>query len=134
MTVGKLNQVFWMKFRVKILWMVGKGYLTPDLRLVRSDIPKMFKKLMTDCIKFNRDERPLFPQILALLETLVEQLPKIHRSASEPTLNRTHLPNDDSAELSAAACASPRTPINAGFNNVFFSAGQSAATVKYLDK
>lgn len=49
-------------------------------------------------------------QILANLESLVRSLPKIHRSASEPTLTRTHLNSDDMIYL----CASPKTPINSG--------------------
>ena len=43
--------------------MVGRGYLKPDLSKLRTDLPKSFKNLLTDCIKFNRDERPLFPQV-----------------------------------------------------------------------
>ena len=50
-------------FPRQILYMVGRGYLRPDLSKVRSDIPKSFKKLLLDCIKFSRDERPLFPQV-----------------------------------------------------------------------
>ena len=43
--------------------MVGRGYLKPDLSKLRTDIPKSFKNLLMNCIKFNRDERPLFPQV-----------------------------------------------------------------------
>ncbi|CAH3035951.1 unnamed protein product [Porites lobata] len=73
----------------QILYMVGRGYLKPDLSKLRTDIPKSFKNLLMDCIKFNRDERPLFPQVLTSLESLIRSMPKIHRSASEPSsLNR----------------------------------------------
>ena len=54
-------------FPFQILFMVGKGYLRPDISLARSDTPKAFKRLMQDCIKYNRDERPLFPQVTAEL-------------------------------------------------------------------
>lgn len=91
----------------QILFMVGKGYLKPDISLARSDTPRAFKRLMQDCIKFDASERPLFPQILASLENLVRSLPKVHRSVSEPTLNRTFLSNDESDYLT-----SPRTPMN----------------------
>ena len=50
-------------FILQILYMVGRGYLKPDLSKLRTDIPKSFKNLLMDCIKFNRDERPLFPQV-----------------------------------------------------------------------
>ncbi|KAK8392649.1 hypothetical protein O3P69_014822 [Scylla paramamosain] len=94
----------------QILFMVGRGYLRPDTTYLRSDMPKPIRRLYEDCIKYNRDDRPLFPQILANIESLVRSLPKIHRSASEPTLTRTQLNTDDMMYL----CASPKTPINSG--------------------
>ncbi|XP_054718655.1 serine/threonine-protein kinase B-raf-like isoform X2 [Uloborus diversus] len=106
----------------QILFMVGHGYLIPDLRNTRSDTPKALNRLIEDCIKFNRDERPLFRQILASLESLARSLPKIHRSASEPTLNRTHLQSEDFLYI----CASPKTPINSQFGAFsFFSAANN---------
>lgn len=95
----------------QIVFMVGRGHLRPDLNNFRSDTPKALKRLVEDCIKLNRDERPLFRQILASLESLLRSLPKIHRSASEPTLNRTRLQSDDFLYM----CASPKTPINSQF-------------------
>ncbi|NXS02704.1 BRAF kinase, partial [Oxylabes madagascariensis] len=74
--------------RDQIIFMVGRGYLSPDLSKVRSNCPKAMKRLMAECLKKKRDERPLFPQILASIELLARSLPKIHRSASEPSLNR----------------------------------------------
>ena len=50
-------------FPSQILFMVGKGFLRPDLSIARSDTPKAFKRLEQDCIKYARDERPLFPQV-----------------------------------------------------------------------
>lgn len=95
----------------QIVFMVGRGQLRPDLNCLRSDTPKALRRLVEDCIKLNRDERPLFRQILASLESLLRSLPKIHRSASEPTLNRTRLQSDDFLYM----CASPKTPINSQF-------------------
>ena len=43
--------------------MVGKGTLRPDLSKSRSDTPKRFKILMQDCCKYDREQRPLFPQV-----------------------------------------------------------------------
>ncbi|XP_015915867.1 serine/threonine-protein kinase A-Raf isoform X2 [Parasteatoda tepidariorum] len=106
----------------QILFMVGHGYLIPDLRNTRSDTPKALIRLIEDCIKFSREERPLFRQILASLESLARSLPKIHRSASEPTLNRTHLQSEDFMYM----CASPKTPINSQFGAFpFFSTGSN---------
>ncbi|UYV82462.1 BRAF [Cordylochernes scorpioides] len=91
----------------QILFMVGHGFLYPDLNIARSDTPKALLRLIEHCTKFNRDERPLFRQILASLENLARSLPKIHRSTSEPTLNRT---SEDFHLM--GVCASPKTPIN----------------------
>uniref|UniRef100_A0A8C8IWF8 non-specific serine/threonine protein kinase n=1 Tax=Oncorhynchus tshawytscha TaxID=74940 RepID=A0A8C8IWF8_ONCTS len=49
--------------RDQILFMVGRGYLSPDLSLLSSSSPKSMKRLIIDCLKFKRDERPLFPQV-----------------------------------------------------------------------
>lgn len=50
-------------------------------------------------------------QVLAALESLARQLPKIHRSASEPSsLNRARLHSDD-----FMYCPSPKTPIQSQF-------------------
>ncbi|XP_076010222.1 serine/threonine-protein kinase B-raf isoform X2 [Genypterus blacodes] len=97
--------------RDQIIFMVGRGYLSPDLSKVRSNCPKAMKRLMADCMKKKREERPLFPQILASIELLARSLPKIHRSASEPSLNRAGFQTED---FSLYACASPKTPIQAG--------------------
>ena len=53
---------------------------------------------------------PLPLQILASIELLARSLPKIHRSASEPSLNRAGFQTED---WSLYACASPKTPIQA---------------------
>ncbi|XP_023227755.1 serine/threonine-protein kinase B-raf-like [Centruroides sculpturatus] len=106
----------------QILFMVGHGYLQPDLQSVRSDTPKALNRLIQDCIKFAREDRPLFRQILASLESLVQSLPKIHRSLSEPTFNCSHLQSEDFIYL----CASPKTPINSQFGAFpLFSSGNN---------
>ncbi|MBN3307985.1 BRAF kinase, partial [Amia calva] len=97
--------------RDQIIFMVGRGYLSPDLSKVRSNCPKAMKRLMAECLKKKREERPLFPQTLASIELLARSLPKIHRSASEPSLNRAGFQTED---FSLYACASPKTPIQAG--------------------
>ena len=50
----------------QILFMVGHGLLHPDVSICRSDTPKAFLRLIEDCILFNREERPLFRQVLIL--------------------------------------------------------------------
>ncbi|XP_034952103.1 raf homolog serine/threonine-protein kinase Raf [Chelonus insularis] len=100
----------------QILFMVGRGYLRPDLNKLRSDTPKALKRLTEDCIKFSRDDRPIFRQILANLQGLLRCLPKITTSASEPNLNRTQLQSDDFLY----ACASPKTPNNFQFGSFPF--------------
>ncbi|XP_034840966.1 raf homolog serine/threonine-protein kinase Raf isoform X2 [Maniola hyperantus] len=97
----------------QILWMVGRGLLRPDARRLRQDAPQALKRLFEDCIKFDREQRPLFRQILASLESMLRAMPKITRSASEPSLNRQLHASDDYLSYS---CASPKTPVNFQFN------------------
>ncbi|XP_026468381.1 raf homolog serine/threonine-protein kinase Raf isoform X3 [Ctenocephalides felis] len=104
------------KDRDHILFMVGRGYLRPDLNKLRTDCPAALKRLTDDCIRFKREERPLFRQILTSLENLIRSLPKIHRSTSEPNLNRTHLHSDDFVYT----CTSPKTPVNFHFGQFPF--------------
>lgn len=105
----------------QILFMVGRGYLKPDLTKLRSDTPKSLKRLTEDCIKFNRDARPLFRQILACLEGLLRNHRKISKSNSEPNMNRTTLHSDQFVYT----CPSPKTPVNFGptSNFIFHSTG-----------
>ena len=42
--------------------MVGRGYLSPDLSKISSNCPKAMRRLLSDCLKFQREERPLFPR------------------------------------------------------------------------
>ncbi|XP_035793099.1 raf homolog serine/threonine-protein kinase Raf-like isoform X2 [Anopheles albimanus] len=101
----------------QILFMVGCGKLRPDLTKVRSDCPQALKRCVEDCIKFNRDERPLFRLLLNMLENMLRTMPKFHRSASEPNFTQTQLQNDDFLYM----CSSPKTPVN--FHNFQFYNG-----------
>ncbi|XP_056590531.1 RAF proto-oncogene serine/threonine-protein kinase isoform X2 [Triplophysa dalaica] len=74
--------------RDQIIFMVGRGYLTPDLSKLYKSCPKAMKRLVADCIQKSKEDRALFPQILSSIELLQHSLPKINRSASEPSLHR----------------------------------------------
>ncbi|XP_048589263.1 serine/threonine-protein kinase A-Raf isoform X2 [Nematostella vectensis] len=104
----------------QILYMVGRGYLRPDMSKARNDIPKAFNRLCLECIKFNRDERPLFPQILASLEAIHRALPKIQRSTSEPWNIGAKLTSDD-VFFGPSVPETPISPFGGGFS--FFSGG-----------
>ena len=43
--------------------MVGKGYLRPDMTRTRKDVPKMMRRLVLECSTYDREDRPLFPQV-----------------------------------------------------------------------
>ncbi|XP_055626022.1 raf homolog serine/threonine-protein kinase Raf [Toxorhynchites rutilus septentrionalis] len=101
----------------QILFMVGCGKLRPDMTKVRSDCPQALKRCVEDCIKFGREERPLFRLLLNMLENMLRTLPKFHRSASEPNFTQTQLQNEDFLYL----CSSPKTPVN--FHNFQFYNG-----------
>ena len=96
-----------------MLYLVAQGKMKPDLTRCRKDTPNIMLKLIEECIKFNKDERPLFRKVLSTIESLTKTMPKISRSFSEPALNHTHL-NSDIFD-SMAVCNSPTTPI-LGFN------------------
>ncbi|XP_030624919.1 raf-1 proto-oncogene, serine/threonine kinase a [Chanos chanos] len=88
--------------RDQIIFMVGRGYLSPDLSKLYKSCPKAMKRLVADCIKKAKEERPLFPQILSSIELLQHSLPKINRSASEPSLHRaSHTEDINSCTLTS---------------------------------
>ncbi|XP_054464627.1 raf-1 proto-oncogene, serine/threonine kinase a isoform X2 [Anoplopoma fimbria] len=93
--------------RDQIIFMVGRGYLSPDLSKLYKNCPKAMKRLVVDCIKKSKDERPLFPQILSSIELLQHALPKINRSASEPSLHRASHTED----INACTLTSTRLPV-----------------------
>ncbi|XP_067319674.1 RAF proto-oncogene serine/threonine-protein kinase isoform X9 [Anolis sagrei] len=93
--------------RDQIIFMVGRGYASPDLSKLYKNCPKAMKRLVADCVKKVREERPLFPQILSSIELLQHSLPKINRSASEPSLHRaTH-----TQDINACTLTSTKLPI-----------------------
>lgn len=93
--------------RDQIIFMVGRGYLSPDLSKLYKRCPKAMKRLVADCIKKSKDERPLFPQILSSIELLQHSLPKINRSASEPSLHRA----SQNEDISSCTLASMKLPV-----------------------
>ncbi|XP_057684434.1 raf-1 proto-oncogene, serine/threonine kinase a isoform X2 [Corythoichthys intestinalis] len=93
--------------RDQIIFMVGRGYLSPDLSKLYKNCPKAMKRLVADCIKKSKDERPLFPQILSSIELLQHALPKINHSASEPSLHRASHTED----INACTLTSTRLPV-----------------------
>ncbi|XP_017265078.1 raf-1 proto-oncogene, serine/threonine kinase a isoform X2 [Kryptolebias marmoratus] len=93
--------------RDQIIFMVGRCYLSPDLSKLYKNCPKAMKRLVADCIKKSKDERPLFPQILSSIELLQHALPKINRSASEPSLHRASQTED----INTCTLTSTRLPV-----------------------
>ncbi|XP_032554604.1 RAF proto-oncogene serine/threonine-protein kinase isoform X2 [Chiroxiphia lanceolata] len=93
--------------RDQIIFMVGRGYASPDLSKLYKNCPKAMKRLVADCLKKVREERPLFPQILSSIELLQHSLPKINRSASEPSLHRAAHTED----INACTLTSSKLPV-----------------------
>ncbi|XP_078517551.1 RAF proto-oncogene serine/threonine-protein kinase isoform X2 [Lissotriton helveticus] len=93
--------------RDQIIFMVGRGYASPDLSKLYKNCPKAMKRLVADCLKKLKDERPLFPQILSSIELLQHSLPKINRSASEPSLHRASHTED----INSCTLTSTRLPV-----------------------
>nr|CAB3265413.1 Raf1 serine/threonine protein kinase [Phallusia mammillata] len=91
--------------RDMILFQVGRGFLRPELESIRAGTPRACKRLIVDCIKRNRDERPLFPQIWTSLDDIYRALPRICRSQSDPgCLNRPGMSVEDFFRM-------PKTPL-----------------------
>lgn len=88
--------------RDQIIFLVGRGCLVPDLSKMYKNCPKAMKRLVADSVQKVKEERPLFPQILSSIELLQHSLPKINRSASEPSLHRaTHTEDINSCTLTS---------------------------------
>ncbi len=74
---------------------------------IRSDTPPALRRLLLNCIQYNREGRPLFSHVLAAVENLMRSLPKVSHSQSEPDLYRSNL---FTKELAGGECSSPKTP------------------------
>ena len=96
------------------MWLVGTGQVMPNMDCIRSDTPQTLRRLMLDCIQFQKEKRPLFTQVLAVIEDLMRTLPRIRRSLSEPILNRPVLHSDvlgASGGNAGGGSGSPKTPV-----------------------
>ena len=106
-----------METFIQILYRVGRGLLKLNLDDAVYNVSKALKALFDSCMKFNRDERPEFSAIQENLQNMLDMIPAIRRSNSEPTLNRNQWQSED---FPAYNCPSPKTPANMHMTNVFF--------------
>uniref|UniRef100_A0AC35U847 SSD domain-containing protein n=1 Tax=Rhabditophanes sp. KR3021 TaxID=114890 RepID=A0AC35U847_9BILA len=108
--------------RDAIFFRVGMGLLKPDLSQLRKNCPKSLRSLLENCIKFKREERPLFPAILGTMENIRQELPKMQKSHSAPLLNR---PDDEMIqERNSGKQQHPSTPMY-GTRHPYFVASSS---------
>ena len=56
--ISRLNFV-----SAQVLWLVGTGQVNPSMDKIRHDTPPALRRLLLDCIQYNRENRPLFPQV-----------------------------------------------------------------------
>jgi len=75
--------------------MVGSGFLRPDMKKLKAETPNGLRPVMEHCMKKNREERPLFPEILYDLDKVKANMPRLIRSASEPCVNVSQANYDD---------------------------------------
>ncbi|KFD65897.1 LOW QUALITY PROTEIN: hypothetical protein M514_03946 [Trichuris suis] len=124
----------------QILFMVGRGFLKPDLNRLRPDVPNALRKLIETCIRFQPSERPEMKKvesivlanfesrpcsfILGALESISRSLPKLQRSTSEPQLYRSHF---DATDLLYPAL-SPKTPAVGQRSSAAFPFSSTAGT------
>ncbi|PAA62866.1 hypothetical protein BOX15_Mlig020430g1 [Macrostomum lignano] len=104
-----------------ILFKVGSGLLRPDIKDLKKGTPKRIPELMTKCVQFDRDQRPSFKFVLEELEGALQLLPRIQRSSSEPTLNRSNFyyKPDDSDLIFAQSPMTPMTGLGGEQNFVY---------------
>ena len=95
------------------MWLVGKGLVVPNLEAITIETPLALRRLLESCISYKRGERPLFTQILAIVESIMTSLPKISRSISEPVLHRTYFQTDplDGTDSGLGGASTPKTPV-----------------------
>jgi len=95
-----------------IMFLVGTHLVVPNLGAIQIDIPPALHRLLSSCVNFYRDQRPLFTQVLANVESIMKSLPKISRSVSEPILHRTFFQIDtlDGSEPGLGNSSTPKTP------------------------
>lgn len=77
-----------------IMWLVGTGQLIPNKDAIKQETPKSLRRLLDSCIDHDREKRPEFTHILAQVEHIMTNIPKISRSNSEPILQRTTFNTD----------------------------------------
>ncbi len=101
-----------MFISLQILWLVGTGQIMPNMEGIRPDTPAALRRLVLNCINYNREQRPLFPQVLSVVEGLMRSLPKIHRSLSEPILHRSTLQSEELGDggLNSSVLGGPTMP------------------------
>ena len=52
--------------------MVGMGNLVPNLEAMARETPSTLKRMIVSCINYERKYRPLFPQVLANVENILQ--------------------------------------------------------------
>jgi serine/threonine protein kinase len=100
----------------QIMWLVGKNLVVPNLEAIKIDTPPALHRLLESCISYNRNQRPLFTQVLAIVESIMKSLPKISRSISEPILHRSYFQTDTldgHGETGLGNSSTPKTPSGA---------------------
>lgn len=88
--------------KLYIIYNVGRGSLKPDLTKLRPDTPRRLKRLLKECIDFDRNKRPLFPYILRQMNAVFKTTPKIRRTTSLPSITDqladTYIERDDDVQ------------------------------------
>jgi serine/threonine protein kinase len=56
-----------IRSRDQILFMVGSGRLKPDMKKIRSDVPKGLRNLLDSCISYKQEDRPEFKDVCVMV-------------------------------------------------------------------
>lgn len=71
----------------QIMYMVGRGLMSPDMSRLRADTPQPGIKLMQRCLKREVSERPTIGELLKRIGKLIRATPVLQRSGSDTVIH-----------------------------------------------
>lgn len=69
-----------------ILFKVGKGFLRPNMKEIPDDAPIWIPSEVQKCVDFDREDRPLFRDLVETLSLNLKKMPRLPKAMSDPNL------------------------------------------------
>jgi hypothetical protein len=67
---------------MSILYMVGRGLVSPDLSRLHDTTPPGMREILTECISSDPERRPKFAEVATRCTKLLKKLPSLARAGS----------------------------------------------------